>query len=61
MGHHISTRILEHVRDTRLENQLTAVTEHSATIKHIIDLDITEVRANIWTYCPHIKEAKQPK
>jgi hypothetical protein len=29
MGHHTSTRILEHIRHTRLENMWSVVTEHS--------------------------------
>jgi hypothetical protein len=50
MGYHISTRILEHIRDTRMENQWSAVTTHSKEIKHSIDFKRIEVTANVWTH-----------
>jgi hypothetical protein len=53
-GHHISTRITEHIRDTRLENQQSAVAEHSTATRHSIDFDKTEVIANISSYRPRI-------
>jgi hypothetical protein len=46
-GHCIFTRITEHVRHTRLENQKSAVAEHSTATRHGIDFDKTEVIANI--------------
>jgi hypothetical protein len=58
MGCHISTRILEHIRDTRMENQQSVSAEHSAETKHNTDFNRTEVTANIWTHHPHnIREA----
>jgi hypothetical protein len=50
-GCHISTRTSEHIRDTRLENQRSAVAEHSAATKHSIDFNKTEVISNIYTNC----------
>jgi hypothetical protein len=54
IGRHISTSISEHVRDSRLEDQWSAVAEHSAVTKHSIDFDRMEIIANICTYHPSI-------
>jgi hypothetical protein len=39
--HISSTRIMEHIRDTRLENQRPAVAKHSTATDHGIDFDKT--------------------
>jgi hypothetical protein len=46
--HPIPTRISKYIRNTELENQQSAVAEHSA------DFNSGEVVANIWTYHPYI-------
>jgi hypothetical protein len=53
-GCHISTRISEHIWDTRLEKQQAVGANHSTTTKQSIDFDKTKVTANIHSYCPHI-------
>lgn len=50
IGCHISTRISEHIRDTRLENQKSSVAEYSAAVKHSISFDKTEIIASIYSY-----------
>jgi hypothetical protein len=58
--HHISTRSSEHIRDTRLRHQQSAVAEHSIETKHGIEYNKAKVTANIHKYCPRImREAIQ--
>jgi hypothetical protein len=54
MGHHISTRISEQIRHTKLENRHSAVAEHSAATKHIVNFDKTEVISNVHPDGTHI-------
>jgi hypothetical protein len=53
-GCHISTRISEYIRDTRLENQWSAVAELSTATEHGIDFDKTEVIANFHSHHPPV-------
>lgn len=54
IGCHISIRIMEHVRDTRLESQRSVVAGLLTATRHSIDFDKTEVAANVSSYCPCI-------
>jgi hypothetical protein len=56
MKRHIFTEIFECITDTRLENQLSAVSEPSIEIKHGIKSDRTEVLASIRTFRSRIIE-----
>jgi hypothetical protein len=47
---HISTTILEHIKDIRLESVQSVVAKHFAATKHSISFERTEVTANIQTY-----------
>jgi hypothetical protein len=53
MGHHMSTRISEHIRDTRLENHWSAVARNSTATKHSIDFNRTVIYS-IHVYRPCI-------
>jgi hypothetical protein len=53
-GHSIPTRLSERIRNTRLENQQSAVAKHSTEKKHSTDFDRREIVANIQTYHPCI-------
>jgi hypothetical protein len=46
-----SIKISEHIRDTRMENQRSAVAEYPAEMKHSIGFEMAEVIDNIHTYC----------
>jgi hypothetical protein len=60
-GHSILTRISEYIRNTRLENQQSAVAKHSTETKHSTDFDRREVVANIRTYHPYIIKTTAPQ
>jgi len=53
-GCQISTRVLEHPRNTRLGNLWSTVAEHTTETKCGIEFDRMETLANIHTYHHHI-------